>query len=250
MLVTPIKTPAIVQTGNITEILDAALDQHALTEKSILVITSKIVSILEGSVISITNRPDKEMLIQEQADQYIDPSSSKYGVTLTIKEYILIASSGIDESNGNGKYILWPKDPFASAKKVWEHLRKKYSLTNVGVLITDSRITPLRWGTIGVGIAWCGFQPLNNYIGTPDIFGHQLRMTKQSVLDGLAASAVLCMGEGAEQTPLCTITAIPFVNFTDAPPTATEIQSLRIEPADDIFAPLLTAAPWKRGKSE
>ena len=53
-------------------------------------------------------------------------------------------------------------------KTVSDYLKK------VGVIITDSKTTPLRWGTSGVAISYSGFSPLKNYIGSPDIFGKEM----------------------------------------------------------------------------
>lgn len=228
--------------------LPAILDQYTpeLKEKSILVVTSKIVSICEGAVIKSANKHD---LITREADRYLDvPLSQTYGVTITIKDHKLVANAGIDESNGNGYFILWPRNPFRSAANVWRFLRKKFSLNDLGVIITDSHVIPLQWGTRGRALAWCGIEPLKNYIGTPDIFGRHLHMTKASIVDGLAAAAVTVMGEGNEQTPLALITDVPFVSFTDRPPTKKEIDALTINPADDIYAPLLTCVQWKKTK--
>ena len=50
----------------------------------------------------------------------------------------------------------------------------RFSLKNVGVIITDSRTTPLRWGVTGFSIAYSGFEPLKNYIGTKDILEKDL----------------------------------------------------------------------------
>jgi putative folate metabolism gamma-glutamate ligase len=246
MIVTPIKTEPIVAGANLTAILDTALP--TISDKTIIVITSKIVSIAEGRLLSHNQVPDKHALIRQESEQYVDDDPERnYGITLTLTQGMLIASAGIDESNGNDFYILWPKDPFESAKKIWEHLKKKHNLQTLGVIIADSRVTPLRWGTTGIGMSWCGFMPLKNYIGTPDIFGHDMRITKQSILDGLTSAANVTMGEGNEQTPIVTITDVPFVTFVDKPPTAEERTQMNIALDKDIFAPLLGTAKWKKG---
>ena len=246
MVVTPIKTHAI----SIGQKLSDILDRYILTilEGDIVVITSKIVSICQGRVVKNDGTIDKHDLIKKESDMYIEPlQQSKYDVMLTVKDGILIANSGIDQSNGNGYFVLWPKNVHEVAKNIWEHIRKKHNLKYVGVLITDTRATALRWGTIGIGLSWCGFEPLKNYIGEPDIFGKKLRMTKASVIDGLAAAADLVMGQGNEQTPLAIISKIPFVSFRSAPPTSKEINSLRIDPADDLSSPLTNSQKWKKG---
>lgn len=246
MIVTPYKTKAVTQGDILEELLTASLP--TILENSIVVVTSKIVSICEGSIIKCDEATDKQTLIYNEAEFYIDaPDASRYDVTLTIKGGSLVASAGIDESNGNGSYILWPKDPAQSAASIWQFLKDYYHLTKLGVIISDSRTVPLRWGTIGMGIAWCGFNPLKNYIGEPDIFGRNLKMTKASMLDGLAAAAVIVMGEGNEQTPLAVISDIPGVEFTERTPTNEEIRALRIDPKDDIYAPIINSPLWHKG---
>ncbi len=245
MQVTAYHTSKVKPGDALFHILDTYLPP--LTEKTVVVVTSKIISICQGRVVKNDGTVDKHDLIRKEADLYIDSTHSRYDVFITIKDNILIASSGIDESNGDGYFILWPKNVHEEAKNIWNHLRKKYALKHVGVVITDSRATPLRWGILGVGIAWCGFEALKNYIDTPDIFGRKLRMTKQSVLDGLAATAVLVMGEGSEQTPLALVQKADIVSFQERPPTKREINMLRIQPKDDLFHHLLTSPLWKKG---
>lgn len=248
MIVTPYKTKAVIVGDSLFTILDGFLP--TLSDGDIVVVTSKIISICEGAVIKNDGVIDKHDLIKQEADSYLNvPLSQTYDVTITIKEGKLVANAGIDESNGNGYFILWPREPFGSAAAIWEYLRKKHNLTKLGVIITDSHIMPLQWGTRGRSIAWCGIEPLKNYIDTPDIFGKNLHATKASIIDGLSAAAVTVMGEGNEQTPLAVIKDVPFVTFLDHPPTKKERDALTIQPEDDIYSPLLTAVKWKNGNS-
>lgn len=245
MIVTPHKTKAVTAGDSLLSILNDCLPM--LSDGDVVVVTSKIVSICEGTVVKNDGSVDKHDLIKQETDLFLNgPLSQTYGVTITIKDNKLVANAGIDESNGNGYFILWPRDPFRSAAAIWKYLREKFGLTKLGVIITDSHVIPLEWGTRGRALAWCGLEPLKNYIGNPDIFGHTLRSTKASIIDGLAASAVSVMGEGNEQTPLALIRDVPFVTFQDRPPTKNEIEALAIKPGDDIYAPLLTAVEWKK----
>lgn len=245
MIVTAYKTGKMTTRASLFPVLDRYLPK--LTECSVVVVTSKIVSICQGRVVPNDGTVDKYELIRREADATIEDAKLKrWGVILTIKNNILIPNAGIDESNGNGSFILWPKDIHATAVTVWRYLRKKHNLKHLGVIITDSHTTALRWGTTGMGLAWAGFEALNNYIGHPDIFGRKLRVTKANVLDGLSAAAVLTMGEGREQTPLAVIRDCTLVTFQPRPPSKQEIASLRIALGDDIFSPLLTAVQWKR----
>lgn len=233
-----------VGSGNIFKFLDKNVKD--MKEHSILAVTSKIVSICENRVEKIGSA-NKDALIERESEFYLPHTESKYDVTLTINHNLLVPTAGIDESNGNGYYILWPSNPQASANTIREYLVKRFSLTHIGVIITDSRSSPLRWGTTGVALSHSGFFALNNYIGKPDIFGRKLTMTKANIADGLAMSAVTVMGEGKEQTPLTMITDIPFVQFQTRNPTNEEIKNLRIDIVDDVYAPLITKAKWKKG---
>ena len=228
---------------SLTELLDRHLP--AFADKSILVITSKIVSIVQQRVQPIEST-DRQALIEQEADQFLPPSVSRYRVTLTIKDQLLMPSAGLDESNADGNFVLWPVDIQHVANTIRAYLCTRFALQYAGVLITDSRPLPLRWGVTGVGIAHSGFRAINDLIGQPDLFGRPLHMTKVNVMDGLAAAAVLDMGEGAEQTPLAVVTDLPAVPFQARNPTPEELHAMQITLEDDLYAPLLTAVPWQR----
>lgn len=215
-----------------------------MEERSVLAITSKIVSICQGRVLPMTG-VDRQHLIEQEADHFLPPSASRYQVTLTLKDNILIPNAGIDESNANGYYVLWPQEPQRVVNAVRTWLCTHFGLHQVGVILTDSTPVPLRWGVTGVAIAHSGFLALNDYVGRADLFGRPLRMTKANVANALAAAAVLVMGEGAEGTPLAVICDAPFIQFQDADPTVAELQRLHIDLADDLYAPLLTGVKWQ-----
>jgi putative folate metabolism gamma-glutamate ligase len=228
--------------------LFAILDRYVqrLPERSVLAITSKIVAICEGRVLPMAG-VEKRELIEAEAERYLPPHP-KYGVSLTIKQDMLIATAGIDESNAEGHYVLWPSDAQRSANAVRAHLAQRFSLAEVGVIITDSRTTPLRLGVTGVALAHSGFRALNDYVGSKDLFGRALRMTKVNVMDALATSAVLVMGEGDECTPLAVIDDLPFVAFQPRDPSADELRQLCVSLEDDLYAPLLTSVDWQSGR--
>lgn len=247
MKVVPYKTEKVVLGGrSLLEILDDCLPP--LEEGSIVVVTSKIVSICEGSVVP-KGSIDKEELVLQQADLVLPAQFSKYGHHFTVIDNTLISMAGIDESNGEGYYILWPKDTQATANVIREHLVQKHGLRNVGVIITDSTCQPLRRGTVGIAMAHSGFAAVRNYIGKPDLFGRPFDVTHSNIANGLAAGAVVTMGEGAEQTPLAVISEVPFVDFESRNPTSEEITEAYIPLEDDLFEPFLTAVDWQKGQS-
>lgn len=105
-----------------------------------------------------------------------------------------MASAGIDESNANGKLVLLPKDSFKTARFLRDKLRQKYGVRHLGVLITDSRTTPLRAGVTGVALGYAGFRGVKDYRGTPDIFGRKFKFSRTDVADSLATAAVFAIG--------------------------------------------------------
>lgn len=237
MHTTAIKTHRIEAKESLHAILDRYLP--ALTENSMVVITSKIVSLCQGRVVAKQDSPGfKEALIKQEADAVLETEDNPYGLYLTLKNNILIPSAGIDESNGDNVYILYPEAIQAVAASAWHHLREKYTLQNVGIIISDSHTTPLRRGVTGIALGWCGFKPLYSYVGKPDIYGHPLRVTHINLLDALATTAVLVMGEGDEQSPLAVIEKAPKITFLDRTPTMEEEASISIPVAEDLYGPL------------
>jgi dihydrofolate synthase / folylpolyglutamate synthase len=230
---------------NLCAILDTYIP--AFDEQTVLALTSKIVSICEGRVVKL-GTVEKRTLIEQEADYFLPAAFNKYHTTLTLTRGVLIPAAGIDESNGDGSYVLWPRDPQQTANAVRGYLQRRFNRTHVGVIITDSKTTPLRMGVTGVALAYSGFQALNDYVGTKDLFGRTLRITKVNVVDALATAAVLVMGEGSEQTPLAVVGEVPFVTFQERDPSPAELEQLRIAVEDDLYGPLLTSVQWHKGQ--
>jgi dihydrofolate synthase / folylpolyglutamate synthase len=244
MKVTAVRTHKITaQDRNLRALLDAYLP--ALEEKSVVAITSKIVAVTQGRLAKV-GEVDRHALIESEADYFLPPGQSRYDATLTIRSSILVPSAGIDESNGNGYYVLWPLEPQQVVNELRAYLRQRFSLHQLGVIVTDSTTTPLRWGVTGTTIAHSGFLAVNDLVGHPDIFGRALHMTRVNVAQGLATAAVLVMGEADEQTPLAVLSDLPFVQFQENDPTEAELQSLRIALQDDLYAPLLQSVAWQQ----
>lgn len=250
MLIKAYKTHKILPNENLFEILDKYLPK--LEEKSVIVIASKVVGLCEGRVIKIdpTNPNQKDELIKQEAEHYLTKTKSQYDFILTIKQNLMAANAGIDESNSNGYYSLWPKDPQKSVNGIREYLKAKHQLAELGVIMTDSKLSPLRFGVTGYAIVHSGFHALQSYVGKPDVFGRLMKVEQLNIPDSLSAAGVVVMGEGAEQQPLAVITDAPFVEFQDRNPTPEELEELKISLEEDIFASLLTAVEWKKGENK
>ena len=232
---------------DLTVVLDKYINN--LEEKSVIAISSKIVAICEGRVID-PQISDKDELVRREAEMFLPPQENSYNVSFAVKNNLLSASAGIDESNADGQYVLWPENPQVSANNIREYLVKRFGLSEVGVVVTDSKTSPLRWGVTGVALSHSGFSALKNYIGEKDLFGREFQYEKLSIMDSLAASAVVVMGEGSEQTPLAVITDIPFVDFQDRSPTEEELSDLNISIEQDLYSPFLRSVKWEKGGEE
>lgn len=201
----------------------------SLSEDSVLVVTSKIVALSESRTATPQNPFEMEDLVRAESEFAIPTEH----VWLTVKDGMFVASAGIDESNANGKCILLPKDSFRAARRIQLALKKACGLTHLGVLITDSRVVPLRAGTTGVALGYAGFCGLKDYRGMADLFGRVFRFSTANIADALAAAAVLEMGEGDERRPLAIIDDAP-IEWRDR----ADRKELRIDIQDDMYRPL------------
>ena len=240
MKVHAVQTPIFYQGMNLAEFVLEHAGQY-LKEKSVLVVASKIVSVSENRTCPI-KQMDKKQLVQQESDHYLGTTQ---GFHLTIKHQLLVPSAGIDESNSeNGDYILYPKDPFASVKTLATQIKNELSLKNLGIIMTDSRSFPLRRGVVGVALAYTGFQGIKSLVGETDLFGQRvLRVTKINLIDGLAAAAVLLMGEGGESRPLAIIDEIPLVFTQDS-----DSSEMHIPLEEDLYYPLYQHLLQKKNK--
>jgi len=242
MLVTSYRLRALVppQDSLKDAILESAL---VLEEGDIFVVSSKVVSIGEGRCRPVDSA-DKESLVIGEADWYLKPEVSRWRRMFTIARGALIGSSGIDESNASGHYILFPEDPFRSARDLRAWCMEEYGIAKLAVIITDSTSVPLRRGAVGFALAWDGIDPLRDYRGTKDLFGRTIEIEMANLVDSLAAAAVFEMGEGNEQTPIAVIRDAKNVRFENR---SHDADQLIVTPEDDLFAPLIWRGEWKRG---
>lgn len=227
MKIKAIKTRIFKQNEDIFSFIEKYIPN--ISEKDILVITSKIVALSEGRLVNVFDEKTKQDIIKQESD-FVLPT--KY-VCLTVKDGIVMANAGIDESNADDSLILLPKDSFKTAVKVRNYFKKKYNLKDLGVIITDSRCLPLRAGITGVALGYAGFKGLKDYTKKLDIFGRPFQYSRVDVADSLATAAVLCMGEGDERQPLAIIKNAS-VEYADK----LNRNELKIDIQEDIYKPL------------
>jgi coenzyme F420-0:L-glutamate ligase / coenzyme F420-1:gamma-L-glutamate ligase len=202
---------------NLGELVDAAIGSE-LRDGDVLVISSKFVAVSEGRVVALgtvcpTDRavseskrlnmpPELCELVIRESDGVIGGVS---GFVLAIKEGLLTPNAGIDKSNvEGGKVVLYPRDPFGSARALVEEVRFSRGV-EIGVVVSDSRLMPTRRGTVGVALAAAGFEAILDDRGKRDLFGNVLKVTSQAIADDVCSGAQVLMGEAAESVPVVVV---------------------------------------------
>jgi len=209
-------------------ILQSLREQNLrLEDNDILAVTSKIIAYAEGRIVKLSDvKPSdkaKELARQfslkpEFAELILREADKIYGgvekAVLTLKNGVLTANAGIDNKNAPLNHVvLWSNNSEKWVKQIREEVRRRTG-KEVGVLIIDSGLVPLRIGTIGLALAVAGFKPIKDHRGEKDIFGKPIAITRHAIADDLASAAHLLIGESVEKTPIVLIKDAP-VDFDD-----------------------------------
>ena len=255
MKVTALKTSHIIMKDeNLFDVICETLDYNKidLKEQSVLVIAETLVGTTEKRIINIesvinvserakelaleyTMDPKFVQLVLEESDEIIGGID---GMLFTEKNGILIANGGIDQSNSGieGNISLWPKDPFGSARDLTQKIKKKFGIKDFGIIISDSRVQPIRKGVVGVAIGVDGFYPIDDCRGRKDLFGHEMKWTTRALADQLADTSHVVMGECDEQTPFVLIADCKSVEYTNEP---IAYDSMLMPKSEDLFYRIL-----------
>jgi coenzyme F420-0:L-glutamate ligase len=236
-----LKLPLIKEGDPLLDIIIKILDEQgkSLQEGDIVVIAEKVIATSQGRVVSlsdVTNISSEAMNLATQYDmdeRYVElilreASMILGGMTHVILAKVndfLIANAGIDQSNaGPNKVVLLPKDLKNVVLEYRDQLKKKFNLKNLGIIIADSRVQPLRKGTIGIAIATGGFEPIEDLIGHPDLFNRPLEITTRAIADDLASAAQFLLSEADQRTPVVVIRDSN-VEFSDDPRSTPEMEA-------------------------
>ncbi len=214
---------------NLVDVLLEALSSQGLeiADKDLLAIASKAVAVAQKRLVRLGSiKPSrKAMRIYEKyelepsfVEAVLQEAEKVYGgvtkALLTLKNNMLVANAGVDRKNApEGYAILWPMNPFGSAEEIRKEILAKTG-KRVGVLIVDSRITPLRMGTTALAIGVAGFEPVKDCRVERDLYSKRAYITRHALADDLASAAHIIMGE--------TTARIPAVLIRNAPVTFNE----------------------------
>ena len=234
-----IKLPLIKENDNLLSIIIENITNkgESLREGDIIVIAEKVIATSQGRVINLSDVTNISEKAKEMAKEYdmddrfveliIQEASMILGgmthVILAKVNDFLIANAGIDQSNaGPNRVVLLPKDLKKIVWEYWKELRKEYGLNDLGVIISDSRVQPLRKGTIGIAIATAGFEPVEDLRGHPDLFNRPMEITMRAIADDLTSAAQFLLSEADQQTPVVIIRGSN-VEFTENPQLTPEM---------------------------
>ena len=222
--VIPLKVSLIKKGDNIVDIILSLIKKKRLDlrDYDVIAIADKVLAVSEGRIvdyskIKVSNKAiklSKRYKLEPGFVQIVLDESEKiygglYRAILSINNGILMANAGVDHKNApEGKAALWPKDPDLLANEIKNKLEKKTG-KKVGVIIVDSKVNPMRRGTVGIAIGSSGIKPVIDCRGKRDLFGKPLKITFLNVIDDLASMAHLVMGETTERTPFVLIRNAP-----------------------------------------
>jgi F420-0:gamma-glutamyl ligase len=234
MQIRAIKTSVFKEKQNLPDFVFRYLPR--VKEGSILAVSSKVCALWEGRTAPYAK---KEELIKKESSFALKTSLCWF----TIKDGMIMPNAGVDESNIKNKIALLPKDSYITAAKLRAALLKKYKIKNLGIILTDSMILPLRAGVIAGAVGYSGFEGVRNLRGQKDIHGRRLKMTLVNAADSLATAAAFVMGEAAEQSPIALIEDVP-VKFT----VRIQKGALKYPLKDDLYYPFFAPLFKNRGR--
>ncbi|MGA3230315.1 MAG: coenzyme F420-0:L-glutamate ligase [Candidatus Binatus sp.] len=174
----------------------------------ILVVCQKVVSKAEGRVVNLKDFEPSEFARNYASRWEKDPRAIEIVLRQTSRivrndRAVLIvetgpgwvcANAGVDESNSleDGRAILLPEDPDASARRLRDQIRRRFGVT-VAVLVTDTFGRPWRDGLTEVCLGIAGMNPILDLRGTNDLGGRELHHTVVAIADEIASAAGLLM---------------------------------------------------------
>jgi len=236
-----VRTKLIKPGDNLVKIILDAVKGQGLTieDGDILAVASKAVATVQGRMVKLSSiepsegaealarrcnmEPRHVELVLKEAEEIYGGVS---GSLLTLKGKVLIPNAGIDHKNvPEGYVILWPERPHETAEKIRREILERTG-KRVGVLVVDSRVTPLRMGTVGVAIGIAGFEPIRDFRTKKDLYGNPMLITRHAVADDVASAAHLVMGEAGERMPIVLVKNAP-ADFNEKVDTGSTVISAR-----------------------
>src|SRR2546422_1847188 len=224
MEVYPLKSSILKPGDSLQESIADALRLGRVRPRNgdVIAVASKVVAVVEGNMVRLSSvRSSKrarrlaqrykmdpefvQVVLNESAKVY----SGVKGALLTLKDGDAVANAGADQKNAPlGYAVLWPRDSDKTSRKLRAEMERRYR-KRLGILIVDSRVTPLRLGTIGLALGCAGFAPVHDLRGSVDLYHRRARINVHALGDWLAGGAFPAMGEAHERNPFFRVRKSP-----------------------------------------
>ncbi|MCX6810044.1 MAG: coenzyme F420-0:L-glutamate ligase [Candidatus Berkelbacteria bacterium] len=209
----------------------AKTEGYSVHDNDVLVVAQKIVSKAEGATVNLAQivptKHARQLAEQTGRDArlcqvYLDESTEVIlvkGKTVVTRHRLgfIGSGSGVDRSNvalhNKEIVVLLPRDPDASARKIRQTIFEKTG-AKVAVIINDSMGRSDREGSVGMAIGIAGIRHVENR-SQRDLFDNPSNSTI-ALVDELAATASLLMGQADESIPVVIIRGMNFTQDDDA----------------------------------
>jgi len=239
--VTGLVSGLILPGNDITDRLLIALENagcDTFRDGDILVLAESMVATAEGRIVSLDTITPSSRACELAAKYSMDPREAEIvlresdeiiggipGFLLCMKGGTLLPNAGVDNSNApQGCLVPLPADPDASAERIRTEIRER-SGADVGVIIADSRVHPMRSGCCGIAIGCAGIPAVLDRHPGNDSSGNVAVKERLAVADCIASAAELVMGESDEGVPCALVrglglpvsdrTGVPVVKIND-----------------------------------
>lgn len=206
--------PEIRPGDDLATMIGDAIDRRSLPLEAgdVIVVAQKVVSKAEGALVRLSEVVPSALAetfaaLYEKDARHVELVLREARRVVRMERGVLIvetkhgfvcANAGVDTSNVEGEEVLslLPVDADASARTLRAALEGRYGV-RLAVIISDTFGRPWREGQTNIAIGVAGMQPLRSYVGQPDDYGYELRVTALCVADELAGAAELVQGKVA-----------------------------------------------------
>jgi coenzyme F420-0:L-glutamate ligase/coenzyme F420-1:gamma-L-glutamate ligase len=245
--VTPLAALPSIRPGDDLAGLVAAAAPADLRDGDVLVLAHKVVSKAEGRIRHLDEIDPGERarelahehgkdprLVQAVLDESAELLRAVGGTLICVTHHgFVCANAGVDQSNASaegGELVLLPEQPDRSAARLRSGVDDALGV-RPAVVITDSFGRAWRLGQTDVAIGAAGLVPLDQWIGLPDAFGRELRVTSIAIADSVAAAADLARAKDSLEPAVLVRGLERYVTPDDGPGAA----ALRRPPEQDLF---------------
>jgi coenzyme F420-0:L-glutamate ligase/coenzyme F420-1:gamma-L-glutamate ligase len=233
--------PEVAPGDDLAALILAANDGAPFPSDAAVVVSHKVVSKAEGSLVdlgtvvpsdravSLAAELDKDpALVHVILDQTDEVVRARHGVLICRTHHGLVAANaGVDQSNvAEGWCVVLPVDPDASARRLRAALPGRPA-----VVIADSFGRAWRHGQAEIAIGSAGLAVMDDQRGELDREGRELRATLIAVADHVASAADLVRSKASGQPAVVVEGLGDRVTADDGPGAAT----LRRAADEDLF---------------